>query len=513
MTVGELIAARLHAAGVRRAYGFPGGGSNLDLIDAFAAAGIDWVLTHTETGAGFMACAEAELRDVPGVLVVGNGPGLTSAVNAVAHAALDRVPLVVISDRYTAAEAATTGHQVLDQRALLAPLVKFGATVRGEGFVATLEEAIAVALEHPRGPVHLDMPRDCAGDAVSGAPATRAHAAEPDVDAAVAVLARARRPVMLVGLEARSVPLTALAHRLGAAVLTTYKGKAAYPADDARWAGILTGGVIERPVLDAADAVLAVGLDPIELLGRPWPLDCPVVSLRAGGGDDEYLAPVARCRGPLEATVAALAERLPAREGFGEVRPLREAALAALRLRPAEPLTGWRVVEIVNELLPDATVAVDAGAHMFPATMFARARRFLISNGLATMGFAVPAAIGAALATGDTAVALTGDGGLAYHLAELETAARLGARVIVVVFNDASLSLIRIKHEANGRPRAPLDFTRSRFDLVAAGLGLRGARASDPGELRAALAAPGSALIDVQLSGAEYAETLRAIRG
>src|SRR3954463_6663510 len=167
-TVSALLAGRLSAAGVLRAYGFPGGGSNLDLIDAFAAAGIDWVLAHTETGAGFMACAEAELTDVPGVLVVGNGPGLTSAVNAVAHAALDRVSLVVISDRYTEAEAATTGHQVLDQRALLAPLVKFGTTVRADGIGETLDHALAIALEHPRGPVHLDMPRDCAQDVATG---------------------------------------------------------------------------------------------------------------------------------------------------------------------------------------------------------------------------------------------------------------------------------------------------------------------------------------------------------
>ena len=514
--VGGLIAGRLRAAGVRRAYGFPGGGSNLELIDAFADAGIDWVLTHTETGAGFMACAEAELGEAPGVLVVGNGPGLTSAVNAVAHAALDRVPLVVISDRYTEAEAATTGHQVLDQRALLAPLVKFGATVEPEGFTEVLEHALAVALEHPRGPVHLDMPRTVAREAVrAGAPrGSTAVVGAPHVERVARVLAGARRPVILVGLEARACePLARLAHRIGAAVLTTYKAKGVYPEDDARWAGILTGGVIERPVLAAADAILAVGLDPVELLGRPWPYAAPVASLRAGGGDDDYLAPRARSRGPLEAALCALS--VPAGEGFplDEVGALREQALASLRLRPQEPLTGWKVVETLNELRPEI-ITIDAGAHMLPATMFARARRTLISNGLATMGFAVPAAIGAALARPDrVVVALTGDGGLAYHLAELETAARLGARVIVVVFNDASLSLIRIKHEANGRPRAPLDFTRSAFDVVASGLGLRGVRARTVPELRAALTGEGSMLIDVQLSGAEYGETLRAIRG
>jgi acetolactate synthase-1/2/3 large subunit len=499
LDIAELIASRLREAGVRRAYGFPGGGSNLALIDAFAAARIEWVLAHSETGAGFMACAEGELLGVPGVLVVGNGPGLTSAVNAVAHAALDRVPLVVISDR--SAEA-TTGHQVLDQRALLAPLVKFGATVNAPGFAETLERALAVSLEHPRGPVHLDMPRDCAHERVASGPA-RVTAPRP---VAETVLPPGRRPVILVGLEATSAPvgepLVELAHRIGAAVLTTYKAKGVYPERDERWAGILTGGVVERPVLDAADVVLGVGLDPVELLANPSPLH---VSLRAEDG-------------PLEALLEAL--RAPDGDGFtaAEIATFREDALQALRLRPGE-LTGWQVVETLNAFLPEATtLTVDAGAHMFPATMFARARRVLISNGLATMGFAVPAAIGAALARpADLVVALTGDGGLAYHLAELETVARVGARIIVVVFNDASLSLIRIKHEANGRPRAPLDFTASRFDVVAEGLGVRGARVSDVEQLRAALAdavaSEQSTLIDVRLSGAEYGETLRAIRG
>ena len=131
------------------------------------------------------------------------------------------------------------------------------------------------------------------------------------------------------------------------------------------------------------------------------------------------------------------------------------------------------------------------------------------------MGFAVPAAVAAA--RHGLAVAITGDGGMAYGAFELETAVRLGARVLVVVIDDASLSLIRIKHEANGRPRAALDFTRTRFDVVAAGFGLQGVRASTDPELRAALeAAIGheqSTLIDVQLSGAEYGKTLRAIRG
>jgi acetolactate synthase-1/2/3 large subunit len=158
---------------------------------------------------------------------------------------------------------------------------------------------------------------------------------------------------------------------------------------------------------------------------------------------------------------------------------------------------------------------------MFPCTSFLRPaspRRFLISNGLATMGFAVPAAVGAALARpGELSVAFTGDGGVAYHGHELETARRVGAKVVVVVFNDSSLSLIRIKQEAKGFTRRPLNFGLTRFDLFAAALGAHGVVVHDADELRAAAAdavrRDESTLIDVRMAGSEYGRTLEAIRG
>jgi acetolactate synthase-1/2/3 large subunit len=188
-------------------------------------------------------------------------------------------------------------------------------------------------------------------------------------------------------------------------------------------------------------------------------------------------------------------------------------------LRIGEGFTTWRIVEILDEELPDDTLAaVDAGAHMFAATWFWRAhapRRFLISNGLATMGFAVPAAVAAA--RDGLALAITGDGGMAYGAFELETAVRLGARVLVVVIDDASLSLIRIKHEAKGHDRSSLDFRPVSFDAVAAGLGVASWVAEDDATLRRALrealSSGGPALIDARCSGAEYGRTLEVVRG
>jgi acetolactate synthase I/II/III large subunit len=511
-SVADRLAETLAAHGVERVFGFPGGGSNLALIDALDRAGVAFVLTRGEVAAAIMAATTAELAGVPGVVVVGNGPGLTSVVNGVAHAHLDRVPLLVISDRFTDAEQGLTGHQILDQRALLEPVVKWSATLAPETVAETAAHALAVAGAAPCGAVHLDVPRDVASAPGGGRPREASpRAPSGDLGAVVEGLAGARRPLLAVGLEARTIDVAMLAERLGAAVLTTYKAKGALPADHPRWAGILTGGEIERPVLDGSDAVLALGLDPVELLSRPWTATAPVYALRTCDAGLDYLRPRAHWIGPLETGVEALGESAG---GWpeAEIASEREAMLARLRLGDT-----WRFITALRDELPPRTaVSVDAGAHMFPATVFWRADGpFLMSNGLATMGFAVPAAIAAALADPDAvSLAITGDGGFAYHGFELETAARVGAKVVVVVINDASLSLIRIKHE---RPGRTLDFGPVDFGRVGEALGVAGAVVRDVGELRAAardaLARPGSTVIDVRCDGREYGETLRAIRG
>jgi len=532
-TISMLVARRLAGAGVRRVFGFPGGGSNLDVVEALADAGIDFALARTETSAAFMACAAAELSGAPGVVLVGNGPGLTSVVNGVAHARLDRVPLLVLSDRYADEERELTGHQVLDQIALLAPLTKLSATLEPRTAAATLDRALELCRQAPRGPVHLDLPRDLgtapvwpADSDAPGHPAT-----EPaDVGRLASRFAGAQRPVVLVGLEAADGvdpdDLLALVAWARAPVLSTYKAKGVFPETHPCWAGILTGGQIEQPILEAADVVLAIGLDPVELLGRPWAPTAEVLSIRADVTGDAYLDPVAGCVGAVGEIVAALA-RSPqpasaSRWGVSEIAAYRDSVAARLRLGPDDALTAWRIVEAVRDAAgDDATVAVDAGAHMFPAAVFWRASRprgFLISNGLASMGFAVPAAIAAALAEPDRlSVALTGDGGLAYDLAELETAKRLGARILVVVFNDASLSLIRVKQVAAGRRREVLDLGPTAFDVAAAAFGVHGHAAADVAQLRRALGAAlqngGVQLIDARLSGDEYGDTVAVIRG
>jgi acetolactate synthase-1/2/3 large subunit len=208
-TLADLIVRRLRDAGVGCIFGVPGGGGNLDLIDAGSRAGLPFALTSTETAAAIAAIAQSEIGRRPGACLTTLGPGAASVVNGVACAMLDRAPLIVFTDSHPEAARDCT-HQRLDHRALLAPVTKWSATLTPGDADAALAEALARAMEPPCGPVHLD----CPGDVLS-TPAVAAETARPDAAAIEPArmaaewhqldqfIVRARKPLLLVGLAAR----------------------------------------------------------------------------------------------------------------------------------------------------------------------------------------------------------------------------------------------------------------------------------------------------------------------
>src|SRR5712692_1924779 len=154
--VADRIVHGLRTAGVTHLFGVPGGGGNLDLIEAAGRADLPFVLTSTETAAAIAATAQAEISGRPGVCLTTLGPGVASAVNGVACAFLDRAPLIVFTDSH----APMFAHQRLDHRALLAPVTKWSATLAAANVDETIARAVAIATAPPGGPVHIDCPGD-----------------------------------------------------------------------------------------------------------------------------------------------------------------------------------------------------------------------------------------------------------------------------------------------------------------------------------------------------------------
>ena len=537
MSVGQSVAGAivevLAEAGVARIFGVPGGGSSLDVIAAAGERGIDFVLTGGETAAAIMAAVTGELTGTPGVVLTATGPGALSAANGVAYAWLERAPLLLLSDCPDHGQRAFATHQTVDQQAFFAPITK-ESVVLGDDAADEVARLLALARAHPAGPVHADL---SAAIAKSAAPPHRRAMprAAPDASlpgsarlgAARALLAGARRPVLLVGLEAREeragAALRQWASELGCPVLTTYKAKGVLPDGDPLAVGQVTGAVAEAACIDQADLIVCYGLDPVELIPRPWSYRAPVLEIARAARDRRYVAPAAELAAPLAEAVERL--RGANRESDwteDEIRDLRDGLRARLASPPSDGIAPQALVEAARKAAPArARATVDAGAHMVSAMAFwdaDEAHGVLKSNGLSTMGYALPAAIAAALAEPDRPViALTGDGGLDMCLAELATAARLGLDITVVVFNDAALSLIDLKQRGRGMARSGVDYPRQDLASVARALGWRAWAVEDKAALEPALeeamAASGPALVDVAIDPGGYAEQFAALRG
>ncbi len=532
-TVADAVARRLAEAGVRRAFGVPGGGSTSLLLAALDRAGIEFHLAHTETAAAFMASVESELTGKSGVVLATLGPGAASLVNGLAHCALDRVPVLAITDRLGQAADLPGYHQRLDHPNLLSEVVKESLTLTSSGVSAAVDHALARASSHPPGPVHLDLPVDVVRSParegherpVSVRPAQQVPA--PVLDRARKLLTEAERPVIVAGLGLRSVGspgLEKVAHALRAPVLTTYKAKGAIDERDPWSAGIVTGGHAERALIDRADVLLSVGLDGVELIVGDR-IDTPRVAISASPEAPGPMAPPqAQVVGDLTATLGDLSVTGRSKwtqEDAQSHRGKVDAAFAACAATGGRGLHPWTAASaIADRLGSEAALTVDAGAHMFPATQAWKAsepKRFWISNGLSTMGYALPAAVALSVNQPDLpVVCLSGDGGVLMAAGELATAARLGKRLLVVVFDDSSLSLIKIK-QTEGAARAGLDFASPDWVGLARGFGLVSFGVDTPEGLRdaldKALDQPRPALISVSIDPTPYKGMMYVLRG
>lgn len=533
----DRIVRILQEAGVRRLFGMIGGGSNADLVEAAERAGLPFSLSQTETGSAFMACAQAEVTGRPGACIATLGPGAASLMNGVAAAHLERVPLIVMTDCWDQATVDVMQHQNLQHGKMFSPVTKWTVRARSDSISEILCRAVKIASESPPGPVHIDVSNEVTAAAAQPEvgsndrplPLSQLPPLDSEIPGHVQnVLRKARRPVFLVGLGARTTAISSIlkqmCERFGIPALVTYKAKGVVPDRFEWFGGVLTNGALELEVLRRSDLFLAIGLDSVELLPKPWRLTQPVIGVTPWTMNQKQIPQFAELVGDVVNWLGALAHHLADQTEWNnyELQNLVESQREAMRPKAnVGSLQPHRVVELAAEVYPGARATVDAGAHMFSVMSLWPAKEpcsVLISNGLSTMGFALPAAIGAALLDiSSPVVCFTGDGGLLMCLGELRTAAREGLLLRVIVFDDAALSLIKIKQMQRGYATIGVDMGVTDWKSVAAGLGFLAREAGSEEGMRACLLEtanhPGPVLIAAKVDPQVYQAAILALRG
>lgn len=510
MRAADLVAERLYAAGCRHAFGIPGG-EVLTLVDALEGAGIAFHLARHENAAGFMAEGVQHMAGAPAILVATVGPGLVNAVNVIANAEQDRVPLIVLAGCVDADEALAYTHQVLDHRAVLAPVTKATFTLSATGAWTVADKAVAIATEDRAGPVLIDVPVAVADAPVPQgtkrpvrAPAQPVAPAGDWLAQARTWMAEAERPVAIVGLDVlkdgAEAAVAGFAAEHGVPVITTYKAKGVLAEDHPLSLGAAgLSPVADRlllPFVRQADLVLCLGYDPIEMRPGwrdPWdPQAQRVIDVHAAPNHHYMHHASLSFVADTGATIAVLGAGLPERARWtgGEV-PALKAALAEAFPQGEAWGPGAVIAEARDALPPETVATVDSGAHRILLSQMwdcPAPRTLLQSSGLCTMGCALPLALGAKLAAPDRpVVAFSGDAGVLMVAGELSTAAEMGLAVIVVVFVDASLALIELKQRQRQKPNAGVDFARADFAAIGRAFGGAGETVRSREELRAAL--------------------------
>jgi thiamine pyrophosphate-dependent acetolactate synthase large subunit-like protein len=504
-TGGQAVAASLAAAGVEVVFGIPGT-HNLPVYEHLPAHGIRHVAPRHEQGAGFAADGYARVSGRPGVCLVTTGPAVTNLATAVAQAYSDSVPVLVVSPGVPTTNPATGSGFLHEAKDLSGAMQHLVAASHRVTTVGEIPSAIALAFTtmttgRPR-PVHVEIPVDlleATGEVVVVPPAP-AVPLRPDpgaVEHAAGVLGHAIAPGIIAGGGARGAAARAraLAALLGAPVVTTTNGKGVLDEAHPLALGAVAHLSATRAFLAECDAVLAVGT---ELAPADFWEGLPALDTLVRVDVDPAQA---HANHPADAVVlggaaAALAELLAAL-GQGEADSGHARATAARRAIHSEAQQQGRrwlpLLAALRAALPDdAVLAGDSAMVCYygatPNLAMTEAGRWLYPTGYGTLGYALPAAIGAKIAAPDRPVAaLLGDGGIMFTLPELAAAAAEGLALPVVVVNNRGYGEIRDEMRTRGMEPYAVDLPAPDFAAVGRALGGRGVHVDDPAALRDAV--------------------------
>ena len=520
----------LKRAGLSEGFGIPSG-NVIPLIESMRAGGMRFVLTAHEGSAAFAADVMGRMTGRPGLCIATHGPGATNLTTGVGCAYLDRSPLLAITCNIPTAQLGRRVQMHIPHHDLFAPITKASLELRPGGVATTIAEAVRLALTEPVGPVHLDLPEDVAvaetnETEVEIPPAARLSPASQEALAeAQALIARAKRPIAVIGASAMRMRNPALLRRFvekhAMPFATTTMAKGLVDEDHKLSLGCIERArrQVQRELLRSADLIIGLGYDTIEVEYEAWIKSVPLLHVDIARADVDASVRVAHeVVGDLDSSLEILAAGLSA-GGWTQatIAAHRERFQASLRPRTAE-FSPHQAIDVVREGLPkDGVLAFDVGAHthQIGSQWTAHApRTFLITNGWSSMGFGLPAAIAAKLARPDLpVVAVIGDGCFQMTCGEVAVAKRYGLALPIVVLDDRWLALIKVKQQRRNFALYGTELQEEPYAAPPAHyFGVPAVGARTPGELavalKTALAASGPTVIEAVVDASHYTETV-----
>ncbi|MGP4107883.1 acetolactate synthase large subunit [Virgibacillus sp. L01] len=465
MNVAELLVKCMEQEGVEYIFGVPGE-ENIDVINALYDSEIDFIVTRHETSAAFMAGTYGRLTGKPGVCLATLGPGATNLMTGVANANMDHDPLVAITGQAGLGRHHKISHQYYDLINMYEPVTKWNAQIKtGEITPEVVRKAFQVAGQEKWGATHIDLPEDIADmevDASPMKPTDRPHTkANPEIiRQAVKLIQEAEHPIVLAGngitrQEAIS-EMRSFVEQSKLPIVHSFMGKGTISWKNEQ--SLLTAGIGGQDYItcgfDSSDLIITIGFDMAEYSPKDWNPNGkkPVIHIDTEEAETDENYPVTlSVLGDLKANLQQLGEQIDSTDrNMDWVANVRKEALDefdSFKDDSSFPVKPQKIIADLRSVLKEEDIAIsDVGAHkMWMARMYHcyEPNTCLISNGLASMGVAVPSAIAAKMVHPErNVVAVCGDGSFQMTGAELETAKRLNLPIIVLMWRDDGYGLI-----------------------------------------------------------------------
>lgn len=538
----EIIVSSLENHNVPFIFGIPG--AKIDgVFDTLEDHGPQLILARHEQNAAFMAQAIGRLTGEPGVVIATSGPGASNLATGLVTATAEGDPVLALAGQVKRSDLSKLTHQSMDNAALFAPITKYSSEIQDpETLSENIANAFRIAKTAKKGASFLSIPQDVTDGEVQGeaikplsAPILGA-ASEEDIADLTKRIRDAKLPTLLVGMRASGKKETAairkLVEKTGLPVVETFQGAGIISRELENHFFGRVGLFRNQPgdmLLKRSDLVLAIGYDPIEYEARNWNAekDARIVVIDEVPMEiDQYMQPEAELIGSIAKTIEKLSDSIDSYQLSTDAdhylstlqdkltNGRHKSETAEGRVHPLE------VIDTLQQNVTDEmTVTVDVGSHYIWMARHFRSyepRHLLFSNGMQTLGVALPWAISSALVRPNTQIfSVSGDGGFLFSAQELETAVRLKQKIIHLIWNDGSYNMVEFQEEmkydrSSGVHFGPVDFVK-----YAEAFGAKGLRATSKAKLETAiqegLATEGPVIIDIPIDYSDNKELGKTI--